>query len=75
MAYIPDAVITLAVEAIITTRDFCGDERQAALDVAADYGYTGQDAQKILSIARPRANKNWRSYQEAAGVKRKYWTV
>ena len=56
--------------AIIGSRDFCGNEREAALDTAADLGIKPTDDQ--LRQAYALANKTWSRSQKAAGVKEKY---
>ena len=70
MTYIADAVIDHAVDVIINTRDFCGDERQAVRDLCADYDIA--DWKKVWRIANFRANGKWNQYQKDAGVNPKY---
>ena len=70
---IPETVIELAVNAIINTRELCGNERQAAYDVATENGFAEmQNRDKIYRIANYRANAIWNAYQKAAGVPAKY---
>jgi hypothetical protein len=70
MAYISDAVISSAVDLIINTRDFCGDEKQAVKDFCAEENIG--DWRKVYGIANFRANALWNQYQKDAGVNPKY---
>jgi len=70
MAYISDAVISNAVDLIINTRDFCGDEKQAVKDFCAEEKIA--DWRKVYGIANFRANALWNQYQKDAGVNPKY---
>jgi hypothetical protein len=67
MTYIPDTVIQQAADVIITTRDFCGDEREAVREWCAENGYKAE-WQKVHRIAKFRANAAWNEFQKAAGV-------
>ena len=49
MSYIADAVISNAVDIIINTRDFCGDEKRAIKDFCSDEGIA--DWVKVYRIA------------------------
>ena len=62
--------ITNAVELIINTRDFCGNEMEAIQDYCADEGI--RDWHSLWKIANFRANAQWNSYQAQAGVHAKY---
>lgn len=68
---IPEIVITEAVEAIITARNFCGNEREAVWNVALDHAMLAEFP-KIRRIANFRANARWNSFKKAAGVKAKH---
>jgi hypothetical protein len=70
MAYISDAVISNAVDLIINTRDFCGDEKRAVKDFCFNEGVA--DWQKVWGIANFRANARWNGYKKQAGVHLKY---
>jgi hypothetical protein len=70
MAYISDAVISNAVDLIINTRDFCGNEKQAVKDFCAEEKIA--DWRKVYGIANFRANALWNQYQKDAGVNPKY---
>jgi hypothetical protein len=70
MAFISDAVISNAVDLIINTRDFCGNEKQAVKDFCADEKIA--DWRKVYGIANFRANALWNQYQKDAGVNPKY---
>jgi len=70
MAYISDSIIDNAIELIINTRDFCGNEKQAIKDYCADENIS--DWQKIYRIANFRANARWNQYKIEAGVNPKY---
>jgi len=64
--YIPESTIQNAIDLIINTRDFCGDEKQAVRDYCADEGL--KDWMKVWKIANFRANKQWNDYKKLAGV-------
>jgi hypothetical protein len=70
MAFISDAVISNAVDLIINTRDFCGNEKQAVKDFCAEEKIA--DWRKVYGIANFRANALWNQYQKDAGVNPKY---
>jgi hypothetical protein len=73
MTHIPETVIDLAVDAIITTRDFCGNEQAAAHDVARDHGITESHLlDKVFRIASFRANARWNGFKKQAGVNPKH---
>jgi hypothetical protein len=60
-------VITEAVDTILNTRDFCGDERQALRDVQADrkVKLSSDEVAEVWA----RVNGTWREHQIAAGAK------
>ena len=60
-----------AAEAVIATRDFCGDEFAAVKQYADDNGLKFPKAQYNNIIYR--ADKLWRLSQKAAGVNPKYY--
>lgn len=70
MTYISENIIDSAVDLIINTRDFCGNERQAVRDYCADEKIN--DWQKVYKIANFRANARWNQYKIEAGVNPKY---
>lgn len=70
MTYISDSIIENAIELIINTRDFCGNEKQAIKDYCADEKIS--DWQKVYRIANFRANARWNQYKIEAGVNPKY---
>jgi hypothetical protein len=70
MSYISNAVISNAVDLIINTRDFCGNEKQAVKDFCAEEKIA--DWRKVYGIANFRANALWNQYQKDAGVNPKY---
>ena len=70
MTYISENIIDSAVDVIINTRDFCGNERQAVRDYCADEKIN--DWQKVYKIANFRANARWNQYKIEAGVNPKY---
>ena len=70
MAYISERIIDNAVDVIINTTDFCGNERQAVRDYCADENIS--DWQKVYKIANFRANARWNQYKIEAGVNPKY---
>lgn len=69
---IQESIIDHAVDVLINTRDFCGNEKEAVIDLASDYGIKGKDAIQLYKIANFRANKQWNGYQKQAGVNPKY---
>jgi hypothetical protein len=69
--FIPTHIIDGAVETIITTRDFCGNEAEAVRDFAIENGFKA-DWKKIHSIANFRANSRWNAFKRAAGVAEKH---
>jgi hypothetical protein len=71
MTFIPNHIIAGAVDAIITARDFCGNEREAVRDFAIENGFKA-DWQKIAGIANFRANSRWNAFKRAAGVAEKH---
>lgn len=70
MTYISESIIDNAVDLIINTRDFCGNEKQAVRDYCADEKIN--DWQKVYKIANFRANARWNQYKIEAGVNPKY---
>lgn len=71
MTYVNEGVIAEMVAAIVTTRDFCGNECEAATDVLVDYGVPPADRGRALRVAFERANAEWDEYRRAAGVTRR----
>lgn len=63
--------IQCAAEAIVTTRDFCGNEKEAAEESFYDSGLKPTD--DLMFQAQREANSLWRADQKAAGVKPKHW--
>jgi hypothetical protein len=70
MAFINEKTIAQAVDLIINTRDFCGNEMQAIQDFCADENI--KDWHKVWRIANFRANARWNGYKKQAGVNPKY---
>ena len=68
--YISNQIIDNAIELIINTRDFCGNEKQAIRDFCHDEKIT--DWKKVYAIANFRANAKWNQFQKEAGVNPKY---
>ena len=68
--FISNATIENAVDLIINTRDFCGDEKRAIKDFCYDEGI--KDWLKVYRIANFRANAKWNDYKRQAGVPEKY---
>ena len=68
--FISENQISDAVELILNTRDFCGDEMLAICDFCADENL--QDWRKVWRIANFRANQRWNDYKKQAGVNPKY---
>jgi hypothetical protein len=71
MAFVPDHIIEDAVDVVLTTRDFCGNETEAVRDFAIENGFKA-DWKRIASVANFRANARWRQFQKAAGVPEKH---
>jgi hypothetical protein len=70
MTYISNQIIQQAVDLIINTRDFCGNEKQAVKDFCADENIA--DWKKVWNIANFRANATWNQHKKEAGVNPKY---
>ena len=64
-------LIAEAEDAIITARDFCGDEKEAVRGVLADHSIHDSDTRnKVWQSARARANNRWNGFRQQAGVRR-----
>ena len=59
-------------EAIINSRDFCGDENQAAKEEAFELGFRGQKLAAAVRVAKFQANAKWNKSQRDAGVPEKH---
>ena len=59
-------------DAIINSRDFCGDEMRAAKEEAFELGFRGENLVHAVKLAKFRANARWNKFQRAAGVKEKH---
>jgi len=71
--FIAQEIIEEATDAIIAARDFCGNEKEAVIDVVDDHGIKAKaDRNKVWKIARFRANKIWNGFQREAGVAEKH---
>ena len=70
--FIPGHIVLEAEDAIVESRNLCGDERYAVETVAADNGIPDQGA-KLFRLAYRGAQNKWRSCQAGAGVPSKYW--
>lgn len=64
------AIIAEATKAIINTRDFCGNEKEAVRDVCADNGI--KEWMPVYKAANFRANAEWNACKKAAGVDLKH---
>jgi hypothetical protein len=69
--FIPKHIIAGAVQMILNTRDFCGDEVEAVREFAIENGFR-DDWRKIHGIANFRANSAWNAAKKAAGVNAKH---
>ena len=69
--FIPKHIIAGAVQTILNTRDFCGNEAEAVRDFAIENGFP-RDWRKIHGIANFRANSAWNAAKKAAGVNPKH---
>ena len=70
MTFISESTMDQAVELIINTRDFCGNEKQAIKDFCADEKIVNW--YKVYKIANFRANAVWDGFKREAGVDQKY---
>jgi hypothetical protein len=70
MTYISNQIIQQAVDLIINTRDFCGDEKQAVKEFCIEENIS--DWKKVWGIANFRANAAWNQCKKDAGVNPKY---
>jgi hypothetical protein len=68
--FISNQIIDNAIELILNTRDFCGDEKQAIKDYCHDEKIA--DWKKVYSIANFRANARWNQFKKDAVVNPKY---
>ena len=59
-----------AVELIINTRDFCGNEIEAIQDYCANENI--RDWQGLWKLANFQANAKWNNFKKAAGVSAKH---
>lgn len=73
--HIPEEHIDLAADAVITTRDFCGDEREAAHDCLADLGHGRADRDRVMPVVFARAKGEWNRFQKMAGVDARHRTI
>lgn len=64
--------IEACAHGVITTRDLCGDEREAINQYASDFNLPYPSGKDLFEI-QSKADRMWRSFQQQAGVKRKYW--
>lgn len=69
--------IELAIEnaksIVLNTRDFCGNEREAAIDSLKEDGI--KPTEEILSVIAAETNATWKKFQRLAGVTPKYHSV
>ena len=59
-----------AAQTLLTTRDFCGNEREAFIDWCADNGITPTSA--VYSFVCFEVARQWRVNQRAANVPEKH---
>jgi hypothetical protein len=69
--FIPSHILDAAVEVIVNTRDFCGNEAFAVREFCNETGFKSE-WQKIHRIANFRANAKWNAFKKAAGVNPKH---
>ena len=62
--FIPEILVDQLVDVIINTRDFCGNEGVAALELAKELGLDKADAFKAVRIASFRANARWNGFKK-----------
>lgn len=64
--------IEALADELVTTRDFCGDEKQCARDYVAEHAarWPLPSRIRLTTYAQARADELWRESQRAAGVKR-----
>lgn len=55
---------------VLNTRDFCGNEKEAAIDSLKEDGI--KPTSEILAIIASQTNSAWAKSQTMAGVKKKY---
>ena len=48
--YVPQIIIESIVDTIINTRDFCGNETEAAIEAAFEAGLRGDDLKKAAGV-------------------------
>lgn len=65
--------VDAAVDCILNTRDMCGNEKRATLEMLADdFGIKGAEALAAFKADNWRANREWNKCQRAAGVPEKH---
>ena len=72
MSFVTEAKINQVRDAILHSREFCGDERTAAFETMADLAIHRADRGRVYRVAKYRANGMWNHYQREAGVPEKY---
>tara|TARA_R110000822_G_scaffold174386_1_gene314009 strand:+ start:154 stop:378 length:225 start_codon:yes stop_codon:yes gene_type:complete len=66
-------IVQDCIDYIINTRNFCGNEKEAVIDMLFDdYDIRGQEAFSYYHIANFKANSKWNNFKKQAGVKQKY---
>ena len=68
--FIPENIVTEAVDVILNTRLLCGNERRAVFEFAHENGV--EDRNKLWRIANFRANATWNRWGREAGVPEKH---
>lgn len=65
--------VDAAVDCILNTRDLCGNEKRATLEMLADdFGIKGAEALAAYKAANWEANREWNRCQREAGVPEKH---
>lgn len=59
--------IELAKDAVINARDFCGNEKEAAIESLRESGFEPTDS--LLSEVARESNLSWAAFQKQADVK------
>lgn len=68
-----NAAVSAAVDCILNTRDLCGDEKRATVEMLVDdFKLSRGHALTAYRLANFEANRQWNESQRQAGVKEKY---
>lgn len=70
--FVREEIIQTTISVILNTREFCGNEKDAAMEHLAENGVAKADRVRAFRAANFRANKVWNGWQREAGVPEKH---